>query len=130
MSRRNPFPAKKSRLPPLGKALVAVHAIQAVLNGRMDHEEVMDYLGGEVGLNWNLLTAMQYLTGKQALGALKTLPANWVGEDGMTMEQVEEAALVAHHMCANFKPGAALSAGDLVKHFKRIPPGPLEGGPV
>lgn len=118
MSRHNPFPAKKSRLPPIGKALAAVKAIRRAVDERMDEKSIQALLKEEVGLNWSLLTALQYLTGKQALGALEALPANWVGEDGTTMDDVEGAVAVAHLVCANLKPDARLSAGVLVEHFR------------
>lgn len=117
---RNPFPKKKSRLPPLGKALAAVHVVQEVLAERMDDKQVSSYLRQEVGLQWTLLTAFQYLTGQEAIGALSELPQGWVGEGGLTRAQVLEAVAAAHQVCANFHPsGRAMSAGLLVQQFKR-----------
>lgn len=125
MNRRNPFPAKKSRLPPLGKALAAVHVVKRALDERMDNAQIQAYLKQEVGLNWNLLTAFQYLTGKEAMGALGALPNDWVGEDGTDKLEIADIVSIAHHMCANFAPsGAPLSAGDFVKLFRNLPPGP------
>lgn len=77
---RDPFPRKKARLPPLGKALAAVHVVQEVMAERMDDKQVSSYLRQEVGLQWTLLTAFQYLTGQEAIGALRELPQGWVGE--------------------------------------------------
>lgn len=117
---RNPFPKKKSRLPPLGKALAAVHVVQEVLAERMDDKQVSSYLRQKVGLQWTLLTAFQYLTGQEAIGALSRLPQDWVGEGGMTRAQVLESVTAAHQMCANCHPsGRDLSAGLLVQAFKR-----------
>lgn len=118
---RNPFPKKKSRLPPLGKALAAVHVVQEVLAERMDDKQVSTYLRQQVGLQWTWLTALQYLTGQEAIGALRALPQDWVGEGGMTRAQVLESVAAAHQVCANFHPsGHAMSAGLLVKQFKPV----------
>lgn len=117
---RNPFPKKKSKLPPLGKALAAVHAIEAVREERMDDRQARAFLREQVGLNWSLLTAFQYLTGQEAMAAIDALPEDWVSGDGTTKKEALGAILVANHFCATFHPsGTPMSAGLLVRHFKK-----------
>lgn len=109
------FPKAKSKLPPLGKALAAVTVVDAITREAMDEKQATAYLRSEVGLNWSFLTAFQYLTGKEALGALLALPEDWVGEDGMTRARVEQIVWLANHYCANAHPsGEAMSGGLLI----------------
>lgn len=115
---RGLFPKKKSKLPPQGKAIAAATALLAVGSGTMDDKQVGRMLREQVGLNWTLLTAIQYLTGHEAIGALETLPADW-NEEGLNRAQLFAAVAMAHDMAANLHPNAPLSAGLHVKHFKR-----------
>lgn len=104
----------------MGKALAAVHVVQEVLAERMDDKQVSSYLRQEVGLQWTWLTALQYLTGQEAIGALSGLPQDWVGEGSMTRAQVLESVTAAHQICANYHPsGRAMCAGLLVQAIKR-----------
>lgn len=114
---RGLFPKKKSKLPPQGKAIAAATALLAVGSGTMDDKQVGRMLREQVGLNWTLLTAVQYLTGKEAIGALKALPADW-NEAGLNRSQLFAAVALAHDMAANLHPKSPLSAGSLVRHFK------------
>lgn len=116
--RHNPFPKKKSKLAPLGKAMAAAKALLAVRDEKMDAKEAGLFLRNEVGLQWTILTAAQYLTGKEAMQALESLPTDW--SDGSTTKKLMiEAVLFANLFCAQAHPsGSSLSAGSLVPAFK------------
>lgn len=117
----NPFPKKKSKLPPVGKAIAAATVVHAVMEERMDDKQAGIYLREQVGLQWTMLTAFQYLTGQEAIGALNTLPEDWIGKDGMTKARATQAVLVANHFCANFHPsGQAMSGGLLISKFRKL----------
>lgn len=116
--RHNPFPKKKSKLPAAGKAIAAAIALLAVRDGKMDAKGAGQFLRSEVGLQWTVLTAAQYLTGKEAMQALDSLPPDWSGQ-GHTRKQMVEAVLFANLFCAQAHPsGSSLSSGALVPAFK------------
>lgn len=115
---RSPFPKRNSPLPPLGKAIVAVKVLLDFRDGKLDAKEAGFILRREVGLQWTVLTAAQYLTGKDAMGALAGLPADWA--DGTwTKQRMLEAVMFANLFCAQAHPkGSTLSGGKLVSAFK------------
>jgi len=116
--RHNPFPKKKSKLPPLGKAVAAAKALLAVRDEKMGSKEAGLFLRTQVGLQWTILTAAQYLTGKEAMQALDNLPSDW-SDDTHTRKQMTEAVLFANLFCAQAHPsGSSLSSGSLVPAFK------------
>lgn len=80
------FPKKKSNLPPLGKALAAAKVLLDFLDHKLDTKEAGLILRREVGLQWSVLTAAQYLTGKEAMGALAGLQADWADGPGRNRE--------------------------------------------
>lgn len=115
---RNPFPKKKSKLPPLGKALIAAKVVLDVRDEKLEVAEAGALLRREVGLNWSLITAAQYLTGKEAVGAIEALPAGWSDEQ-LAKRDLVEAVLFANLLCAQGHPkGSQLSAGLMVPAFK------------
>lgn len=115
---RSPFPKKKSKLPPLGKALLAAKVLLDVRDEKLDDKAAGALLREEVGLNWSVLTAAQYLTGKEAVGVIDTLPAGW-SDERLAKRDLIEAVLFAHLLCAQSHPeGSQLSAGLLVPAFK------------
>lgn len=84
----------------------------------MDAKEAGLLLRSQVGLQWTILTAAQYLTGKEAMEALANLLTDW-SEDGHTPKEMTEAVLFANLFCANAHPsGSSLSAGSMVSAFK------------
>lgn len=116
--RHNPFPKKKSKLAPLGKAIAAAKALLAVRDEKMDSKEAGLFLRTQVGLQWTILTAAQYLTGKEAMEALESLPADW-SDGSSSKKHMTEAVLFANLFCAQAHPsGSSLSAGSLVPAFK------------
>jgi len=116
--KRNPFPRKKSRIPPLGKAVVAARVLLDVRDEKLDDKEARALLRDQVGLNWSLLTAAQYLTGKEAVGAIEPLPAGW-SDEHLSKRDLIEAVLFANLLCAQGHPkGSQLSAGLMVPAFK------------
>ena len=72
------FPKRKSKLTPQGKAIAAAQVLLAVGQGTMDDKQARDFLRDAIGLNWSLVTAVQYLTGQEAIGALEALRAEGV----------------------------------------------------
>lgn len=115
---RGLYPKRKSKLPTHGKAIAAAKALIAVRDKRMDAKEAGLLLRSQVGLQWTILTAAQYLTGKEAMQALERLPSDW-SEDGHTRKHMIEAVLYANLFCAQAHPnGSSLSAGSLVPAFK------------
>ena len=112
------FPRRKSKLGPTGKAVAAAMVLLAVRDGKMDDKQAGLALRQAVGLQWTLLTAVQYLSGKEAIRALLELPEDWSVEDKVRKDLLD-AVLVANDMCANLHPRAQLTAGSLLPHFKR-----------
>ena len=102
----------------MGKAITAAKALLAVRDEKMDAKEAGLFLRTEVGLQWTILTAAQYLTGKEAMQALDGLPADW-SDGSSTKKHMTEAVLFANLFCAQAHPnGSSLSAGSLVPAFK------------
>lgn len=115
---RGLFPKKKSKLRPLGKALIAAKVLFDVRDQKLDTRQAGLRLREEVGLQWTVLTAAQYLTGKEAMEALTSLPADW-SDGSWTKKQMVEAVMFANLFCAQAHPkGSSLSAGSLVPAFK------------
>jgi len=86
-----------------------------------DEKQAGVLLRQATGTQWSLLTCLQYLSGKEAIGAVESLPDSW-SEDGMTKEGLQAAIKVAAHAVANFHPkGVALCASDLAKSMKGQP---------
>lgn len=84
----------------------------------MDSKEASVLLRSQVGLQWTIITAVQYLTGKEAMQALANLPPDW-SEGGHTPKEMTEAVLFANLFCANAHPsGSSLSDGSMVSAFK------------
>ncbi|HEL3259889.1 MULTISPECIES: hypothetical protein [Stenotrophomonas] len=115
---RGLFPKKKSRLSPQGKAIAAAHTLLDTMEGRLDEKAAGRWLREEVGLQWSMLTCLQYLSGKEALGALKALPNDW-SERGRTKQHLQAASILAAHAVANMRQdGRMLCASDFAHEFK------------
>ena len=112
------FPKRKSKLTPQGKAIAAAQVLLAVGQGTMDDKQARDVLRDAIGLNWSLVTAVQYLTGQEAIGALEALRADW-SQEGLEKKHLFAAVALAHDMAANLHPRSPLSAGLRVRNFKR-----------
>jgi hypothetical protein len=111
-------PKKKSRLPPQGKAVVAAFALIDTLEGRIDETAAGLRLRGQVELSWSFLTCLQYLSGQEALRALRALLSNW-SQDGHTKRDLFAATLLAAHTVANVLPnGVMLCASHLADELK------------
>jgi len=112
------FPRKKSRLSAQAKAVAAAHVLLDSAEGTLDEKAAGRRLREEVGLQWTYLTCIQYLSGKEALGALKALPNAWT-EQGRTKLHLLGAAILAAHMVANFRSkGPMLCASHLAEELK------------
>src|SRR3546814_18260822 len=83
----HPFPRKKSLLNPQGKTAAAAMALLDVMEGRLDEKAAARRLRDEVGLNWSMITAVQYLSGKEAIRAVARLSADW-SHDGRDRKSV------------------------------------------
>ncbi|KRG47066.1 MULTISPECIES: hypothetical protein [Stenotrophomonas] len=115
---RGLFPKKKSRLSPQGKAIAAAHALLDTMEGRLDEKAAGRWLREEVGLQWSMLTCLQYLSGKEALGALKALPNDW-SERGRTKQHLQAASILAAHAVANIRQDERmLCASDFAHELK------------
>lgn len=115
---RGLFPKKKSRLSAQGKAIAAAHALLDTVEGRIDEKAAGRRLREEVGLQWSFLTCLQYLSGQEALAALKALPNDW-SEQGRTKRHLQAAAILAAHTVANVRSdGTMLCASHLAGELK------------
>lgn len=115
---RSPFPKRKPKLNELGKTLVAAGVLLDVQAGRLDAEAAGPRLREAIGLQWAFLTAVQYLSGKSAIEAIRALPAHWE-EGGRTKADLLRAVLIAADLVANVRPdGKPLCASDLAKLLK------------
>ncbi|HEL3169117.1 hypothetical protein [Stenotrophomonas forensis] len=73
---RRPFaPARKAKLPPAVKAVVAGHLFLDLIHGKIEPKAMGLRLREQVGLQWTWLSCMQYLSGKEALAVFSALPA-------------------------------------------------------
>jgi hypothetical protein len=115
---RGLFPQKKSKLSPPGKVAAAMHALLDTVEGKIDEKAAAARLREQVGLNWSFLTCMQYLSGKEALAAIDSLPGDWE-EQGRTKRHAFAASVLAAHMVANMRPnGSMLCASHLAGELK------------
>lgn len=118
MNVRGVFPKKKSRLSPQGKAIAAAHVLLDSAEGMLDEKAAGRRLRDEVGLQWSYLTCVQYLSGQEALGAIKALPNDWT-ENERTKLHLMGAAILAAHTVANLRSdGTLLCASYLAQELK------------
>ena len=119
-----PTTKRRNRLPPVERALLSAQVVLDVHEGRLDAKEAGAVLRRAMGVQWSLLTALQYLSGQEAIGAIAALPEDWAVE-GMTKDRAAKAVLIAGMECAFGHPdGATLSAGHLVSALRKLPLGP------
>lgn len=115
---RGLFPKKKSRLSAQGKAVVAANVLLDAVEGKIDEKMAGVRLREAIGLQWSFQTCIQYLSGQEALVALKALPNDW-SEEGRQKRHVLAAAILAAHMVANFRSkGPMLCASHLAEELK------------
>lgn len=111
----------RKKIQPLAKVQLASAVMAAVLAEKLDEKQAGVILREATGTQWSLLTCLQYLSGKEAIGAVESLSDTW-SEGGMTKEGLQAAIQVAAHAVANFHPkGVALCASDLAKSMKGQP---------
>lgn len=65
------------------KSVAAAHALLDIANETLLQEEAGARLRVQLGLHWSVLTCIQYLSGKQAVGAL-TAPGARMGAQAQT----------------------------------------------
>lgn len=113
----------RAKVPAKSKALAAAEVVLAVMAGTMDEKQAGMELSARVGKQWSLVTALQYLSGQEALSALLALPDDYQ-EGELSKERLLEAVAMANLACANASPGGGvLSAGLNVRKFKLpVPP--------
>jgi hypothetical protein len=117
---RSPFPAKKSRLTPQGKTIAAGLVLLDVMEGKLEGKAAGVRLRSEVGLNWSLITALQYLCGQEAIAAVAQIPGDWE-QGGRTRADLMKAVLVAADAVANGRPdGRMLCASYLARDLKGV----------
>lgn len=118
MNVRGLFPQRKSKLSPKGKVAAAMHALLDTVEGKIDEKAAAAKVREQVGLNWSFLTCMQYLSGKEALAAIESLPGDWE-EQGRTKRHAFAASVLAAHTVANMRPnGSMLCASHLAGELK------------
>jgi len=77
------------------KAVAAAHALLDIANGTLLQEEAgARRLRTQLGLHWSALTCVQYLSGKEAVGALTALSDDW-NEQGRTKSDLLQAVVMA-----------------------------------
>lgn len=112
---------RRNQLPPVERALLSAQVVLDVHEGRLDDKEAGAVLRRAMGVQWSLLTALQYLSGQEAIASISGLPEDWAVE-GMTKERAASAVLIAGMACAFGHPGGAtLSAGHLVNALRKLP---------
>ena len=113
----------RAKVPAKSKALAAAEVVLAVRAGSIDEKQAGLELSARVGKQWSLITAVQYLSGQEALSALLALPDDYTDGE-LTKERLLEAVAIANLACANASPGGGvLSAGLNVRKFKLpVPP--------
>jgi len=79
-------------------------------------------MSAEVGRQWSVLTAMQYLTGQRADKASRYWAAAFE-EAGMTRARMDALIAVANDFCANGH-GRKVSSGLMVEEYRKRPMGP------
>lgn len=119
---RHLWPKKRSRIGVSEKAQLAAWVLHQVITGVItDPKDAGRQLREAIGLNWSWLTAIQYLTGQEAIGALEALPSGAVYR-GVSKRELLAVVVVAHDLAANIPPGGGrLSAGLFVNAFRREP---------
>jgi len=76
------------------KAVAAAHALLDIASGTLLQEEAGARLRTQMGLHWSALTCVQYLSGKEAVGALTALPDDW-NDQGRTKSDLLQAVVMA-----------------------------------
>lgn len=76
------------------KALAAAHVLLDMSDGTLLQEEAGARLRTQLGLHWSALTCIQYLSGKEAVGALTAMPDDW-NEQGRTKSDLLQAVVMA-----------------------------------
>lgn len=114
-------PAKRlNRLPPRERALLSARVLLAVQSGLMDERDAGRTLRAAMGVQWSLLTAIQYLSGQEAIRAIDSLPDDW-HQAGLTKGDATRAVLTAGWVCAHGHPGGKpLTSGHLVSAMSEI----------
>ena len=111
---------RRNKLPPLERALLSANVVLQVHQEKMDDAEAGRTLREAMGVQWTLLTALQYLSGQEAIASIQGLPAGWQ-QGELTKERACEAILIAGLACAHGHPsGAAMSAGHLVSALREM----------
>ena len=120
MGQSSRAPAKRrGLLTPQAKAIVATKAVLSVFAGTVDEKDIGPQLRRATGLQWSFLTALQYVTGQEAIGALGDLHDDW--RDGkLTKADLRKAVMLAAGACATGAPsGSPLSGGHLVSAVRK-----------
>jgi hypothetical protein len=98
------------------KVLAAVEAVLSAVYAPEAESAIEARLRSRLGHGWSLTSAMQYLTGKSAQQAARSLSTTL---DADARCQIEIVMVVANDYCATAHPSAELSSGLLVHLFRR-----------
>jgi hypothetical protein len=113
-------PAKRrGLLTPQAKAIVAAKAVLSLYAGTVEEKDIGPQLRRATGLQWSFLTALQYVSGQEAIRALGDLPDDWSDGD-LTKADLGKAMMIAAGACAAGAPsGSPLSGGHLVSAVRK-----------
>ena len=118
--RRSPFPKNKSPLNSCEKTIAAALIFLDAIEGKIEAHQIGPLLRKAIGLQWSWLNCIQYLSGKEAIGAQQTLPEDWT-QNGRTRHDITRAIILAAHAVANLREdGKSLGDSDLAKSLKGI----------
>jgi hypothetical protein len=84
------------------------------------YKQVGRMMSEELGRQWSVLTAMQYLTGQKADKPIGQW-AEMFDSVGLTRSSIEALVAVANDFCANAVPGKTMSSGLLVGAYRQRP---------
>jgi hypothetical protein len=117
MGQSSRAPAKRrGLLTPQAKAIVAAKAVLLVFAGTVDERDIGPQLRRATGLQCSFLTALPYVTGQEAIGALGA----WRDGELTKADLGKAVMLAAAGACAAGAPsGSPLSGGHLVSAVRK-----------
>lgn len=112
------------------KAVAAAHALLDIANGTLLQEEAGARLRTQLGLHWSALTCVQYLSGKEAVGALTALPDEW-SEHGRTKSDLLQAVVMALAVVSEARGsrGGKVSGSKLALRLREVRDAAVGEGP-
>lgn len=117
---RNPFPLSKSPLNSREKTIAAPLIFLDALEEKIALSDIGPLLRKAIGLQWSWISCIQYLSGKEAIGAQQALHEDWT-QGGRNRNDIAVAILLAAQAVANIRSdGKPLGASDLAAKLKGV----------